>query len=694
MNRISIRISLCLAILILFSVKVSAITITSFLPNVGVPGTLITITGTDMGNPTSVKIGGKAAIVLSNTGLKMVAMVMPGAESGNITIVNAHGKAVSATNFMLVVTPNPGGIQGTKLIGKDTSGAAAQGTSVAFSSTGYTAIVGGPKDHNNTGAAWIYTYSGKQQGAKLVGKDTIGLPAQGTSVAISADGNTAIVGGPADNHGHGAIWVFTRTDTVWKQQGLKLTATGTSPIGLGSSVSLSADGNTLVAEAPADSGRAGAAYVFTRKDTVWAQQGPRLTAKGSAADTAADQSVSLSADGNTFIMGGHTDSVGIGAAWIFVRKNNTWLRQDSMLVGAGYVNHPNQGHAVAISADGNIAAIGGYTDHTQTGAVWIYKRDTTANANTWKQMGKKVISIDTVGKALQGCSVSLNADGTVLLFGGLNNNSATGAGWVYTRSDTTWTPFTQITGADATNGSYAGNSVSLSADGIYSVMGGYGHSNGKGIAWIAASGYGVPCKLPQVVTNAATGISPDGATLHGMVDAAGALITSVVFELATLSDMSNSIVIKPTTGTTPLSGSLGNTAFTAVVNKLQPSTTYYFRIVGANYCTGITYGNTLQFTTPAEAPGSGLSEKSIPNAFSPNNDGINDRWEIPFLSKYPNCSVKIFNRSGQVVFASTGYQSSWDGRFKNTELPSGAYFYIIDLKNSSSSISGSVNLVR
>jgi hypothetical protein len=63
------------------------------------------------------------------------------------------------------------------------------------------------------------------QQAKLVGTGVVGIAAQGDSVSLSADGNTAIVGGHVDDSG-GATWVFTRSGEVWSQQGPKLIGTG------------------------------------------------------------------------------------------------------------------------------------------------------------------------------------------------------------------------------------------------------------------------------------------------------------------------------------------------------------------------------------------------------------------------------------------------------------------------------------
>ena len=108
---------------------------------------------------------------------------------------------------------------GSKLVGTGAVGDAQQGTSVALSGDGNTAIVGGPNDNSSAGAAWIFTQSNgawSQQGSKLVGTGAVGNPQQGISVALSTDGNTAIVGGPNDNSSGGAAWVFSRNARgVW-----------------------------------------------------------------------------------------------------------------------------------------------------------------------------------------------------------------------------------------------------------------------------------------------------------------------------------------------------------------------------------------------------------------------------------------------------------------------------------------------
>ena len=88
------------------------------------------------------------------------------------------------------------------------------------------------------------------------------------------------------------------------------------------------------------------------------------------------------------------------------------------------------------------------------------------------------------------------------------------------------------------------------------------------------------------------------------------------------------------------------------------------------------------------------SEIKIINAFTPNGDGVNDTWNIPLLSYYPNCSVEIFNRYGTAVLLSNGYSKPWDGLYNGKQLPVGVYFYIIDLKTGVPRLSGNITLLR
>lgn len=84
----------------------------------------------------------------------------------------------------------------------------------------------------------------------------------------------------------------------------------------------------------------------------------------------------------------------------------------------------------------------------------------------------------------------------------------------------------------------------------------------------------------------------------------------------------------------------------------------------------------------------------VPNAFSPNNDGINDVWNIEALETYPEADVAVFNRYGQLVHTANGTTLPWSGTYKNKPLSVGTYYYVIDLKNGFRKISGPVVILR
>jgi gliding motility-associated-like protein len=89
-----------------------------------------------------------------------------------------------------------------------------------------------------------------------------------------------------------------------------------------------------------------------------------------------------------------------------------------------------------------------------------------------------------------------------------------------------------------------------------------------------------------------------------------------------------------------------------------------------------------------------LKTPVIPNIFSPNGDGIHDKWEIKYLESYPGCVVQIYNRYGQMVQRFVNYTTPWDGKINGKDAPIGTYYYIIDPKNGRKPIAGFVDIIR
>jgi gliding motility-associated-like protein len=86
----------------------------------------------------------------------------------------------------------------------------------------------------------------------------------------------------------------------------------------------------------------------------------------------------------------------------------------------------------------------------------------------------------------------------------------------------------------------------------------------------------------------------------------------------------------------------------------------------------------------------------IPNAFTPNGDSYNELWEIDMKGLYPQAEIEVFDRYGRRVFYSKGYDESqyWDGTHNGKELPMDSYYYVINLKNGSPRLSGTVTIIR
>jgi antibiotic biosynthesis monooxygenase (ABM) superfamily enzyme len=477
---------ICAILLIYFSAFSQAPTITSFSPVSGPVGTLVTITGANLSNSTAFSIGGVAAIIVSNVDTALVGLVMPDAVTDTLSVTTSNGTTYGSSSFFVTPTFYPCIQQGSKLVGtgaiNNSTGGAGQGKSVSLSADGNTAIVGGPADNVHTGAAWIYTRSDTnwvQQGNKLVGIGTVGNAYQGCSVALSADGNTAIVGGYFDNNDSGAAWVYTRSGTTWRQQGSKLVGTGAVGAATqGSSVALSADGNTAIVGGPTDNSVTGAVWIFTRSDTTWTQQGSKLVGTGAIGRSFQGGSVALSSDGNTAIVGGNYDNTYTGAAWIYTRIGTIWTQQGSKLIGTGAVGAAYQGQSVSISADGNTAIVGGWADNSDTGAAWVYTRV----GGVWTQQGSKLVGTGSVGNAHQGTSVAISADGNSAIVGGIGD---IGAVWVYTRLGNIWAQQgSKLVGTGAVGNADQGWSACLSANGNTVIVGGFLDNNDIGAAWV------------------------------------------------------------------------------------------------------------------------------------------------------------------------------------------------------------------
>lgn len=344
------------------------------------------------------------------------------------------------------------------------------GSSISLSGDGNTlavgavGLIGETLVYSRSSSSSLFTF---QQ--RLVGTGYINEPNQGRSVALSYDGNLLAVGGSGDDTNKGAVWIFVRTSGVWTQTD-KLVGTGA--IGnaeQGQSVSLTSDGVTffLAVGGFTDNSGAGAVWIWNLVGGVWTQTNKLV---GTGAIGKAEQGISVSLSGSAYhlAVGGHNDNSQVGATWIFERDftTNTWSQQ-AKLVGSNAIGHSQQGISVSLSNDGYHLAVGGSSDDSQTGAVWIFVFDGT----TWFQQAK-LIGDGAIGNSNQGISVSLSDNGNILAIGGYGDNSGVGSTWIWNR---TWTQtsgvWTQQAKLIGDIGRAQGYSVSLSNDGTSLAVG-------------------------------------------------------------------------------------------------------------------------------------------------------------------------------------------------------------------------------
>lgn len=176
--------------------------------------------------------------------------------------------------------------------------------------------------------------------------------------------------------------------------------------------------------------------------------------------------------------------------------------------------------------------------------------------------------------------------------------------------------------------------------------------------------FGLPISIVSFLVDA----GPDTVIIGGETVQLNGQTDALTFEWNPTIFMSNSSVLNP------------------IVNP-ENTTTYF--LTGNNGICDITDYCTVTVIT----------ELDIPNTFTPNSDGANDSWEILGIENFPDALVRVYDRWGQLVFQSNGYNSSkrWDGTSKNgKQLAPSTYYYVIELRDEdfSEPIKGFVAIVR
>ncbi|MBC8099088.1 MAG: FG-GAP repeat protein, partial [Armatimonadetes bacterium] len=306
----------------------------------------------------------------------------------------------------------------------------------------------------------------------------------GYAVAFSGDGNTLLVSARnndfGDRNSQGSVLVFVRSGSAWTEQAQLWADDGAAGDKFGHKLALSADGNTALISAYGDdigeNRNQGSAYIFTRSGATWTQQAKLVASDGGYCERFGS-AVALSADGTTALIGAERDYIGTnwsqGSAYVFTRSGTTWTRQDKLKASDG-ADSDYFGNAVALSSDGSIALIGAYwhvVGFDWRGAAYVFTRSGT----TWTEQ-TKLISDEVQVPAQFGRSVALNSAGDTAIIGARSETVGDtgyywGAAYIFTRSSTTWTQQARLVLDVGGEENWFGESVALSADGSTALVG-------------------------------------------------------------------------------------------------------------------------------------------------------------------------------------------------------------------------------
>jgi hypothetical protein len=250
-----------------------------------------------------------------------------------------------------------------------------QGQSVSLSGDGNTLVVGSPNENDGQGGVYVFTRSGTTwtQQTEILTAST--YSAFGYSVSISVDGNTLAIGAPSYNSNVGAVEIWFRNGTTWIYQAVFTGSNYSGSPSQGASISISANGDTVAFGGPGNSNVVGAVWVFKGYNGIWSQVGNYYTG---GADLISVQlqgsSVCLSADGNTLFIGAPGDNSSVGCVYVFSYINGNYIQQGDKLIANAYVNLSSQGYSVWCSADANTLYVGAPGDNNNLGAIFSFIR--------------------------------------------------------------------------------------------------------------------------------------------------------------------------------------------------------------------------------------------------------------------------------------------------------------------------------
>ncbi len=257
------------------------------------------------------------------------------------------------------------------------SGADGFGTSVALSGDGGVGLVGVPGTNNGVGAAYVYTYENSTGTWSAPVALTVpgGAGVFGASVALSGDGEVAIVGAYGTNNNVGAAYVYTYdvSTGTWSAPVALTVPSGAADFGF--SVALSGDGEVAIVGAYGTNNDVGAAYIYSYSGGSWSAPIELTLPSNLALGDGFGVSVALSGNGEVALVGAPDTNNLTGAVYIYTCTSNCtsatgWSSTPVTLSGPSGAN--GFGSSGALTGDGEVAFVGAPRTNNNTGVAYFY----------------------------------------------------------------------------------------------------------------------------------------------------------------------------------------------------------------------------------------------------------------------------------------------------------------------------------
>jgi hypothetical protein len=301
-----------------------------------------------------------------------------------MTKINITKSVVILACLLGYTTTNAQFAQSAKVVSDNRESRAEHGTSVAIAEN--IAVVGASRETIASGAAYVYTKD--SQGVwgfsqRLAATDPNYGAEYGGAVKISDD-YLVVAAGRADvgtTIRAGALYIYDQVNNNWELN-TKLVASDLNmdaKLGM-NPTSLDAEGNTIVGGAPGDNGWTGAVYVFSKVAGTWTET-QKIVSPNPQAEDAFGIGVSIS--GDTMAIGANAVNGGKGAVYIFTKNNSGTWEYAQTLVASDGVNNDFFGTSVSLTGDQMV--IGAYGVNQETGAAYIFERD---SQGIWSEVQK------------------------------------------------------------------------------------------------------------------------------------------------------------------------------------------------------------------------------------------------------------------------------------------------------------------